>query len=82
MGLLYLYLYPFEKCGVFYMMKQAAQTVNLVPLRKVGRIPQIIKRLLQKILRIQVDVATGEWKQLFNRQRHSDQSLPSIFRVK
>jgi len=42
------------------MMKQAAQTANLVPLREVGWIPLLIQRVLQKILRIQSDEVTGE----------------------
>jgi hypothetical protein len=58
MGLLY--LYPFGKCRVVYVMKQEAETANFVTLREVGRIPQIIQRVLQKILTIRVDVVTGE----------------------
>jgi hypothetical protein len=64
------------------MIKQAAQTANLVPLREFGTIPQIIQRVLQKILRIQGEEVSGEWKQLDNRRPHSDYLLPSTVRVK
>lgn len=64
------------------MIEQAAQTANLIPLREVGRIPQIIQRALQKILRIQGEEVTGEWKQLHNRRPLSDHPLSSIVGVK
>lgn len=43
---------PCRKMQGLSMIKQAAHTANLVPLTEVGRIPQIIQRVLQNILRI------------------------------